>query len=138
MYASSKAAVNQVSETLRLELEPLGVRVLTVHAGSVATEFTGNAKPLSLREDSRYLPIQKTIAKWAANRADTQKQGDVKEFVGQLVGHIERRAGGEVWLGSMAGTVKFMRDYAPKWMAVSRGCYLPSFESQVAPQTVTL
>lgn len=38
-YNASKAALTQYSETLRLELEPLGIRVLTVLAGQVATKL---------------------------------------------------------------------------------------------------
>ena len=38
-YATSKAAVNLLSETLRLELEPLGVKVITVVAGMVKSNF---------------------------------------------------------------------------------------------------
>ncbi|KAG9245349.1 putative short-chain dehydrogenase/reductase [Calycina marina] len=39
VYAASKAAFNLLSETLRLELEPLGVNVVTVVLGSVKTNF---------------------------------------------------------------------------------------------------
>jgi 1-acylglycerone phosphate reductase len=40
IYNSSKAAVTSLSETLRIEMAPLGVRVVTVILGAVGT--TGN------------------------------------------------------------------------------------------------
>jgi NAD(P)-dependent dehydrogenase (short-subunit alcohol dehydrogenase family) len=43
-YCASKAALNSVSEALGLELSPFGIKVVTVKAGGVASEFGNNAK----------------------------------------------------------------------------------------------
>lgn len=37
IYFASKAAANSISETLRLEMKPLGVRVVTAMVGAVTT-----------------------------------------------------------------------------------------------------
>lgn len=43
-YCASKAALHSLSDALRMELKPFGVRVLTVQAGAIATSFAKNAK----------------------------------------------------------------------------------------------
>ena len=45
-YASSKAALNSISDTLRLELAPFNVSVVTIMVGTVATPFHANEPAL--------------------------------------------------------------------------------------------
>lgn len=45
-YAASKAALAAVSDAMRIELEPFGVRVVCVEPGDYATDFTANRVPL--------------------------------------------------------------------------------------------
>lgn len=42
MYSSSKAAANMMTETLRLELAPFGIRVIALMTGSVQSNFSNN------------------------------------------------------------------------------------------------
>ncbi|KUI56150.1 NADPH-dependent 1-acyldihydroxyacetone phosphate reductase [Cytospora mali] len=44
-YASSKAALGNISETLRLELSPFGVSVVIIMAGVVTSQFHENDSP---------------------------------------------------------------------------------------------
>ncbi|KAM5356667.1 hypothetical protein ACJ41O_003313 [Fusarium nematophilum] len=61
-YNASKAAVASFGNTLRVELAPLGVRVVTVVTGSVRSHLFDNADPGSkLPEDSLYLPLKSRI-----------------------------------------------------------------------------
>lgn len=61
-----------LSETLRLELAPLNVRVITLMAGNVQSNIGDNgAPPQKLPPSSHYLPIEKHIAEkseWADMR----------------------------------------------------------------------
>jgi NAD(P)-dependent dehydrogenase (short-subunit alcohol dehydrogenase family) len=43
-YCATKAALSAVSEALGLELSPFGIKVVTVKAGGVSSEFGNNAK----------------------------------------------------------------------------------------------
>jgi short-subunit dehydrogenase len=43
VYSATKAALNVMSASLREELRERGVRVLTVHPGFIANEFTRNS-----------------------------------------------------------------------------------------------
>ncbi|TVY55514.1 Short-chain dehydrogenase cctT [Lachnellula cervina] len=63
IYTSSKAATNLLSETLRLELEPLSVRVITVVAGIVKSSFFANLgnEDFELPQGSYYKSLEKHI-----------------------------------------------------------------------------
>ncbi|KAL8382495.1 hypothetical protein RB595_006325 [Gaeumannomyces hyphopodioides] len=86
VYNSSKAAMTFLSETFRIELEPLGVRVVTAMVGEVETNiYAGDGAAFSLPEDSRYKDVKETIAR-------------------QARGEMQR---GKVWHGGVAGTAKY-------------------------------
>ncbi len=64
VYAASKYAVEGITDALRLELAPFGIRVVAIRPGPIATEFnevgntlTGN---LMSRTDPDYKPIYQT------------------------------------------------------------------------------
>jgi short-subunit dehydrogenase len=84
-YSASKAALNSLSETLRLELAPKypRIRVLTVMPGPVATDF-GNAA-LGGGPDSRTLPNVQSAEEVARVIADAlpTRSGDVYTQPGQ-------------------------------------------------------
>ncbi|KAJ7247998.1 hypothetical protein C8J57DRAFT_1673301 [Mycena rebaudengoi] len=67
-YSAFKAGLNRVSETLRLELAPFGVSVLTVMLGGVATVFIANEAPRPLPPGSRYASIGDAILLWAREK----------------------------------------------------------------------
>lgn len=57
-YNASKAALAQWSETLRIELEPLQIKVVTVVTGQVATNLP---KAPVFPESSIYRPVQSPL-----------------------------------------------------------------------------
>lgn len=63
VYSSSRCAGTRISETLRLELAPLGVRVVTVVLGGVQTSGNdpSNIPDLELPPDSYYQKIAAVI-----------------------------------------------------------------------------
>lgn len=61
-YNGSKAALAQYSETLRLELEPLGVHVVTAVTGQVITNLPVAPK---LSDQSVYKPLEPTLRRRA-------------------------------------------------------------------------
>ncbi|KAI0010062.1 NAD(P)-binding protein [Xylariaceae sp. FL0662B] len=61
VYNASKAAIETLGATIRTELAPLGVQVVTIKTGSVRTGLFDNAPPTKLPEDSFYQPAKEWI-----------------------------------------------------------------------------
>ncbi|KAI0818227.1 short-chain dehydrogenase/reductase [Xylaria sp. FL0064] len=61
IYNASKAAVETLGGTIRNELAPLGVRVVTVKTGSVHSSLFDNCPPTRLPDNSLYRPIREFI-----------------------------------------------------------------------------
>ena len=58
-YCASKAALNAASDSLRMELKPLGVRVVTVQPGGIQSSFgLSAASQVSLGDTSPYQAIR--------------------------------------------------------------------------------
>ncbi|KAJ6444956.1 oxidoreductase, short-chain dehydrogenase/reductase family [Purpureocillium lavendulum] len=115
-YASSKAALNSVSETLRLELSPFGVSVVTVNLGTVATSFHANEPTPELPPTSHYTGILDTITKWAKGEAGP-KGGPIKDLVNSVVPDVlGEGTGGVVWRGPNSGAVRFLSRWMPVWL----------------------
>jgi NAD(P)-dependent dehydrogenase (short-subunit alcohol dehydrogenase family) len=95
MYTSSKAALTQAGEAWRLELAPLGVRVITLMTGGVATNFTGNIPALELPKSSYYLGVEDVI-----RQQQSQKPEDIpmstkpEDFAQEVLRLVERGATG--------------------------------------------
>ena len=106
IFASSKAAVARMSETLRVELEPLGVRVITSVCGSANTPmFAKPGGPMHLPEKSYYHGVQD--AAWK-ERMDHQRQAtNVDVLAKKLVKDVVGGTRGVVWHGAFAPLVRW-------------------------------
>jgi short-subunit dehydrogenase len=60
-YSASKHAVESISDALRMEVRPFGIRVVTIRPGVIATEFNDTANQLTgdllSRTDPDYKPV---------------------------------------------------------------------------------
>lgn len=62
VYNSSKAATAMMTDTLRLELKPLGIKVVELKTGLIKTGFWEHQKaPPSVPESSLYYPAKKEV-----------------------------------------------------------------------------
>lgn len=61
VYAAAKHAVEAVSDSLRLEVRPFGIRVITIRPGPIASEFNEAANQMTgdlmSRTDPEYKPV---------------------------------------------------------------------------------
>ncbi|KAL1878229.1 hypothetical protein Daus18300_002146 [Diaporthe australafricana] len=133
-YASSKAALNSMSDTLRLELSPFGVSVVTVMAGVVDSEFHANDPDFELPPSSRYAPIKDAIASWASGKAKP-KGCSAQEFAEALVVDVIGSKRPAVYRGPRAGAVKFVTIWLPTWLVdffMSQGQGLKELSQKVA------
>ncbi|KAL2131933.1 hypothetical protein VTI74DRAFT_4435 [Chaetomium olivicolor] len=129
LYNSSKAAATFISETLKIELAPLGIRVVTAMVGAIGTELYNNKREdLSLPDDSRYKPIEDVIRK----QANGELQAPFNEPVDATARNIVRDtlAGrcGQIWRGGEAGRASVLSWLVPtalreKILHSNRGVY---------------
>ncbi|RHZ48467.1 hypothetical protein CDV55_101639 [Aspergillus turcosus] len=111
VYNASKAALMQWSETLRLELQPFGVRVVSLVTGSVATNVMSHAD-LSLPENSLYHKAIEEIRRRGVGE-DVQTKSAPADFAKEVVKDILGGASGPVWRGALTSMVNFMYRFVP-------------------------
>lgn len=85
-YCASKAALHALGDALRMELAPLGIRVVTVQPGGVTSALGDNASAEVdswLKEDNLYWPLRDDII----GRAKAQQEGatPAAEFAEEVV-----------------------------------------------------
>jgi 1-acylglycerone phosphate reductase len=95
-----------MSETLRVELEPLGVRVVTSICGSADTPMFGKpGGPMELPNTSYYHGVED--AAWN-ERMDHQRQAtNVDVLAEKLVKAILSGSRGVIWYGAFAPLVRW-------------------------------
>ena len=69
LYNASKGAVHQLTDTLRLELDPFDVKVILVVSGGVKTKFFGNQTFPRLPSSSLYSPIKDIVDSFGSGDA---------------------------------------------------------------------
>ncbi|KKY27177.1 putative short-chain dehydrogenase [Diplodia seriata] len=79
-YAASKAAMQKLGETLRLEMQPLGVRVITVVSGAVESKVFDNGGGFKSPEGSLYAPAEKEIAAHADGVFVKQNHSTLEDY----------------------------------------------------------
>lgn len=85
-YCASKAAVHALSDALRMELAPFGVRVMEVQPGAIASQFASNAGREAeqlIAEHSPWWPLREGIR--ARARASQDKPTPASEFAQGLL-----------------------------------------------------
>ena len=105
LYASSKRAIEVVADTLRVELAPLGVTVLTVVTGGVRSAGQTYFDDLGLPGNSLYKSVEDTIV-CRAKGGDGMPRMDTAEYAKAVVDEIEKGEPGKVWYGQFAEMVR--------------------------------
>jgi 1-acylglycerone phosphate reductase len=98
MYCSSKAALISASESWRRELAPLGVRVIALVAGGIATNFIANLNVNQVPATSHYYSVKEAIEQ-VDKPENTKYFMPAEEFALQLMKKVEGGASGKIWLG---------------------------------------
>jgi 1-acylglycerone phosphate reductase len=110
-YNASKAALRAWGDTLRVELAPFGVRVVTVVAGSVSSHLFDNAPESQLPDGSRYAPLAGRIKE--RDYLKSAKWGPADEFAKQVAGDLLRPTPKPVlWRGNLSTMAWLMSIFA--------------------------
>lgn len=120
-YHASKAAANSMSETMRLELKPFGIKVVALMTGSVNTKFFENTasrnkdKVNPLPEDSIYRVVPGGLSMLNDPGSLMQKTSDMspETWAAQVASDLTRSSlPAQIWRGSNASIARI-------------GCHLP-------------
>ena len=107
-----------MSESMRLELEPLDIRVVTLIVGCVQSKVIQNIPAYRIPEGSLYQPIESQINEFvqAENRPPETKTEDfARDVVRDVVGGKD----GMVWRGKWSVTMWVLWAFFPRWVQVS-------------------
>lgn len=114
-YCATKAAVHAHDEALRMELAPLGIAVITVQPGGIASDFakTAGQKLTWLQANSRYTPIRQGIE--ARANASQNNPTPASEFAAQLADMALSAHPPPVWrYGNGSRMLPFVRNWLPR------------------------
>jgi 1-acylglycerone phosphate reductase len=121
-YNASKAAVNLLSDQLRLELSPFSVDCICVITGAIQSKFFENLPGIKLPADSVYAPAKDIIEPIAggslaknAMDVDVYAEGVVKNALKSNPTKIQ-------WLGTSTGPIWFVGTFfwSTIWVGVSK------------------
>lgn len=105
-------------ETLRLEMLPLNIKVITVITGAIETNIMKNSPVPVLQESFPYCKAQEQIAKLACGDDGVQRMKR-EEFAKRVVGDVLLGTSGKVWRGASASATRLASLIAPSWILVS-------------------
>ena len=120
MYNSSKAALAMVSETSRHELQPLGVRTITLITCAVKTEFFSNYQAVELPENSNYAGIKDFLQNISDGRLQ-ENAISARQYATKVVKEVEKGTTGTVWAGTDAFMARWAFALSPQSVLVSFG-----------------
>ncbi|RHW22140.1 SDR family oxidoreductase [Pseudomonas jilinensis] len=114
VYCASKAALHALSDALRLELHPFGIKVLTVQPGAIASDFGNNATAaITMDESSWFKPWEKAVqARAKASQKSTSTSA--LDFSRELMSYIKNPLRPEVALiGTSSRSMVRMKRWLP-------------------------
>ena len=115
--AASKIALMRISETLRLELVPFCVKVVSVETGAVQSQGQTKLPQLKLPQNSYYNSVEEDIAKRSRGE-DGWKRMNTKVYADRVVDDVLGGASGLVWRRTQATTIKWLSALLPTFVMV--------------------
>ncbi|KAK9365895.1 hypothetical protein V1509DRAFT_631779 [Lipomyces kononenkoae] len=113
IYNGSKAALAMASETWRRELQPLGVRTITLITCAVKTNFWSNYHGAELPETSNYFEIRDFIHGFTDGHLQANAITS-RQYAIIVVREVERGTVGTVWAGKDAFVARLAWWLSPK------------------------
>ncbi|KAI0135838.1 NAD(P)-binding protein [Daldinia grandis] len=113
VYNGSKAALTMASETWRHELQPLGVRTVTLITCAVKTDSFAKYQKDELPASSKYYGIRDFIYSFGDGRLQAGAISS-RQYATKVVREIENGSAGIVWAGTHATLLRFLCWLLPK------------------------
>ncbi|KAF7190487.1 Short-chain dehydrogenase ptmH [Pseudocercospora fuligena] len=113
IYSASKASVTQLGEVMRLEMKPLGVRVVSVVTGVVASNFHDKQHFPELSASSYYKPIWEFLKERATGKHVEKDAMNADEYARKVVRRVEHGANGKIYVGGLAYLLKWVVWWLP-------------------------
>lgn len=111
-YNATKAAVAAYSDTLRLELEPLGVKVSTLFMGEVSTPLM-LADNIRFGEHSLYIDVEHKAKERSTKHAKDSETPTI--FAKQVVDQVlSTKEPSYIWKGTNAFVVRLLNAIGPR------------------------
>ncbi|KAK6452841.1 1-acylglycerone phosphate reductase [Trichoderma asperellum] len=110
-YNASKASVVSYSDTLRLEVQPLGLRVVTLYMGEVSTPLMATEN-IDFGPNSLYRDVEESIK--ARTTTHLEKAMAPANFARQVVGTVTDGKASFIWKGSNAFIVWLLNTVGPR------------------------
>lgn len=110
-YNATKAAVVAYSDTLRLEVEPLGLKVVTLHMGEVSTPLMATDN-INFGAESLYRDAEAAVKQRTTTHLD--KTMSPKQFAREVVGSIIGGKQSFLWRGTNASLVWLLNAFGPR------------------------
>lgn len=122
IYSASKAAISIFDEILRIEMAVLGVNVVTVVTGSVATNINAEGSGFKLQPNSRYKEIEATINDRAHGK-DIPNQMNCQDYAEKVAGDVLGGVRGKTWRGGSASIARYLSLVFPQSIMVRFALY---------------
>lgn len=115
-YAASKAAAASLTDSMRLELAPFGIRVINLVTGGVQSTFFQNSNDAQLPADSIYNIAKEAITGPMNGDQPGMNKIDAKTWANQVARDLSQRTPPYmIYRGSMAG-VSRLASLLPTWI----------------------
>lgn len=117
-YCATKAAVHALSDALRMELAPFGIRVVTIQPGGIQSRFGATASAGVVRRavaQSLYAPVADAIAERA--NASQQDATPAADFARQMVNAVLYENPAPV---VRIGHGSFLLPFLRRWLSLGR------------------
>jgi len=114
-YCASKAAINSLSDAMRMELAPFGIKVISVQPGGIRSKFGETAAESVSAEpagESLYANAEKFLAERA--RMSQSSPTSAEDFAAKLLEQMEKADPPAVWrYGHGAHQLPFVKQWLP-------------------------
>ena len=142
VYNSSKAAIASMTDSLRMELAPFGIKVVDLRTGAVKTNFfkniAGSDKAPHLPEGSIYGVARKEIESMMSGEGFFEQAENAEDWAKNVVRDLSKKnTPNQVWRGMSAGMARWAQNAPQGWLdgIMSKRAGLNAVEKGLNAQT---